>query len=236
MTCSTAVNALWVRMFRPLQVEAIGDSLTLGTGSTNGVGWRKLIYDWWQTHPTGSAYDVPYYLGPSIDTGVFLRSSHWGVSGQNIVDVTNGAAVNIGRRAATVDIIPPDIFVIMIGLNDARNNPGPYAGALTRYGTMLSAIDALFPGREYVVTTISDCDPAQAATLANINDFNSGVAAVWAASGLSVHTWDAFAAVPYGAGADYSDQFHWNDAGYAKAALAMQPAIEAALCAARQNA
>jgi len=146
MTCGTAVNANWVRIFRPFWVQPIGDSLTLGTGSTNGVGFRKLIYDWWQTHPTGSAWDVPYYLGPSRDTGVFLRSAHWGVSGANIIDVTNGAAVNIGRHyTASTNKVPPHVFVIMIGLNDARNNPGPYAGALTRYGTMLSTINALYP-------------------------------------------------------------------------------------------
>lgn len=238
MTCGTPVNALWTRMYRPIYIQPIGDSLTLGTGSTDGTGFRSILEAWFRTNPTGSVWDVPYFLGPMADQLVFNRSFHWGVSGANIVDVTNGAAVNIGRSLQNAGAkIVPDIFLIMIGLNDARDNPGPYAGALTRYATMLSTIDALYPGKEYVVTTISDVNPAQASTVTNSADFNAGVAAVWAASGLSIHSWDAFASVPWGpAGASYFDQFHWNDAGYALAATAMQVALESALCASRQNA
>lgn len=238
MTCGTPVNTLWTRMYRPIYIQPIGDSLTLGTGSTDGTGFRSLLEAWFRTNPTGSVWDVPYFLGPSADQTVFNRSFHWGVSGADIDDVTAGAAVNIGRSSQNAGAkIAPDIFLIMIGLNDARDNPGPYAGALTRYATMLSTIDALYPGKEYVVTTISDVNPAQTSTVTNTADFNAGVAAVWAASGLNIHSWDAFGSVPWGpAGASYFDQFHWNDTGYALAATAMQVALESALCASRQNA
>ena len=94
-----------------------GDSITEGNGSTNGLGFRQLLYD--SLNALGS---FDFVGSPDSPGGDPPYEGHF-YGGQRINAFRPGGAHDV---AAPMNAQNPDMVAVHLGTNDINSTPGPY--------------------------------------------------------------------------------------------------------------
>jgi lysophospholipase L1-like esterase len=208
----------------------VGDSNTFGVGSSEGNGWRRMLWD---------AYTSRAKIGGKWIEAIGIREEyayaddcHYGESGKGINYMRANLPANLGAAGQW----SPDIVFMMIGTNNCRSLagetyvPGTGAGSTyAEYVALCGDILTALPGATLAVSTVLDCDPVDALTRANIVDMNSWLPSAWnaveSAHSVTLVRADMRAMVGDYAASLYDDIFHLSDAGYAVAAGVVMRAL-----------
>ncbi|WP_154676864.1 FG-GAP-like repeat-containing protein [Parafrankia discariae] len=181
-----------------LRVMPLGDSITLGTGSSTRSSYRGRLWD--QLHDDVDSLD---YVG-SVDSGSLADTDNEGHSGWTISQITN--------IVCRVRQYRPNVVTLHVGTNDMSQNLD-VAGAPDRLRRLISAILDTAPETTVLVATL--VPSTDAATNTRIQSYNAaipGVVTKFEAAGRAVHLVDMSAVGT----ADMNDSLHPNDTGYRK--------------------
>ncbi len=107
------------------RVLLVGNSITDGVGSSDGLGFRPELYN--MLHSAGESVD---FVGPE---GASPYEGHF-YPGQNLEDFYpqsfgNGSGTGVNDLAETLDLYQPSVVMIHLGANDltAETNLSPYS-------------------------------------------------------------------------------------------------------------
>ncbi|KAJ7159679.1 lipolytic enzyme [Mycena filopes] len=184
------------------RIMPLGASITFGTGSTDGNGYRADLYN--LLAADGNTVNM---VG-SQKGGTFLDPDNEGYPGFIIsqVDAKGVAAMPVQR---------PNVVTLLVGTNDALQNVDP-AGAPAR---LTKTIQDVLDAPPLTLVLVSTLPPnANAAANALINTYNAALPAVvknFTDAGRSVILVDSHSVVAVG---DLVDGTHPNDAAYARIA------------------
>lgn len=143
-----------------VRIMPLGDSITVGVGSTDGAGYRSRL------ERRLAAAGLPVDFVGSRDAGPpGLDDGHEGHSGWTI----SRLARRVDRWLAAYR---PDVVLLHIGTNDVRVN-GYRRGAAKRLGVLLNRIRRDRPGAQIFVARITGS--RQARLQRRINVYNRGV-------------------------------------------------------------
>lgn len=192
------------------KILAAGDSITFGSGSTDGGGWRTLL-----DARLADAGMTRQWVGPTVAAGL----AHYGNSGWTISQMNAG----IGAVITTYD---PDILILLIGRNN-MDDATEAANAPTEYATLLATIYATKPTLRIVVGSIT---PEESSVFwPRTQTFRAALPAVWQASsayadGLLIEC-DAGVDLAPLCRSHLGDGVHPNDIGYNLIADRWWPAL-----------
>ncbi|KAF7288356.1 Lipolytic enzyme [Mycena chlorophos] len=197
---------------KALRIMATGASITYGSGSTDGNGYRLDLLNLLKAD--GNTVDM---VG-SQQSGTMADNYNEGYPGYTIAQVTARATIEMPLQN-------PNIVTLLVGTVDMLNDDDP-AGAPARLTTLIQTIlDA--PATTLVV--VSNLLPnADAATNTRINAFNGalpGVVASFVSAGRSVVLVDCHGVVNV---TDLVDGTNPDDAGYARMAQVWYNGIQIA--------
>jgi lysophospholipase L1-like esterase len=199
----------------PLKVLPMGASITYGTGSSTGNGYRAEL-----KKKLGAAGVTIDYVG-SQKSGTTDDPENEGHPGWRIDQV---AAQAPGWLTAAA----PDVVLLNVGFNDV-NQDHELATAPQRLGALLDAILAQRPTAQVLASTLApSADPANNA---QINEFNTALRTLVnqkiAAGAAHLHLAELNTALTVG---DLtSDGIHPNDAGFVKMGDAWFQALQPVL-------
>ena len=194
----------------------LGDSITLGTGSSDGGGYRVELFRQAVTHSQSITFVGTLTSGPTTVSGKPFPRSHEGHSGFVIDTIPQRQGLSSVTDAAIAKSIP-HIVLLMIGTNDIAwkydlgNEP-------TRLGNLIDKIISDAPKALVVVAQIGPSnDDARTALIKAYNDGIPAVVQARVAAGKHVSMVDMF--TPFVSNVNYktallSDEVHPNDAGY----------------------
>ncbi|MFD3729242.1 FG-GAP-like repeat-containing protein [Streptomyces sp. NPDC058671] len=191
-----------------LAVMPLGDSITLGVGSTTRTGYRPEI----AAQLADSAQQVEF-VGSQVDPD---GTHHEGHSGWRIDQIQ--AEIETWLAAAK-----PNVILLHIGTND-MNRDYQTGTAPQRLGRLLDQIRAASPDTAVVLATLVPAtDPAVQARVDAYNQAIPQIVSSRAAQGQSI------VQVSMGAltTADLNDNLHPNNAGYTKMAAAFNGGVRA---------
>lgn len=197
------------------KILCAGDSITIGTGSTDGSGYRITIAD--RLDDAGIAFE---YVGPTDSPTGY---PHYGNSGWNIAQLDAG----IGAVIATYN---PDVLILLIGRNN-MDDATEATNAPTDYAALLATLYAAKPTLRIVACLIT---PEESATFqARTLTFRAALPAVLQASdaygdGLLLQCDGGVWLQPLNRN-HLGDGVHPNDTGYALLADAIWPTLQNAL-------
>lgn len=197
----------------PLRVLPFGDSLTKGTGSTHGGGYRLTFLA--RMREAGVAVDM---VGTKKNGPPGMDPDHSGIQGEGVAKLDEVVTDEVRK-------LRPDVVLLMIGTNDADLHFVPDAFRI-RYSVIL---DRLL-GDSHVRVLAATIPPShagrkQALRLA-VNKIISEEVEKRAAAGVSVQLVDVFHVLD--PKTDFVDRIHMNDAGYEKIGNAFADAFLAA--------
>ncbi|MCJ1260957.1 hypothetical protein MMC22_000821 [Lobaria immixta] len=192
-----------------LRILALGDSITFGSGSTDGNGYRlDLLKE--------LSGNTVIYVG-SKSLGHFRDDNYEGHSGYTINEISGQASKSLPSR--------PNVVLLHAGTNDL-NRPASPAGAPERLGRL---IDKILKSCPDAVVLVAKIIPSKRPVVQDrIKTFNAKiveVAAQHAEAGKHVLLVDMFGSLTH---ADLRDDFHPNNGGYKKMADKWYQAIEQA--------
>ena len=212
----------------------VGDSITQGVGSTDGDGWRRML---WDDYTSRAKVNGAWFEAVGIrEDYQYADDQHYGESGKGI----NYMRANLPSFIGAGNEWNPDVFALMIGTNNARSLTGETYVAGTGAGSTLDeyrllCIDILtaVTGCKLLVTSIIDINPAGDLTAHdNADAINAGLPAIWDALEAvypgRIVRWDARAALGDYNATNYSDHYHPNDTGYQILAGGMAVALTGA--------
>lgn len=207
------------RAWTPYDMTCLGDSITVGTGSTDGRGFRSLLFRAFEVADVNPGVTALRFNGATNDSAL----NHFGTSGAIISDKGTTIAAELAAR-------PADLLVCLIGTNDCRDNGTTYDPVTTpaAYATLLENVRVQDSGLPVIVCTVPPL--TNSTHNANVDDLNDeltkggGVIAVQQGLGQSITVCDLNSAITT---ADLGDGVHPNDAGYAKIAAALEASIRA---------
>ncbi|MFE7131913.1 GDSL-type esterase/lipase family protein, partial [Streptomyces sp. NPDC057638] len=190
-----------------LAVMPLGDSITLGVGSTTRRGYRPEL----ATHLAGAASSLSF-TGSQTDSD---GTRHEGHSGWRIDQLQ----ANIETWLAQAK---PNIITLHIGTND-MNRDHQVSTAPQRLGRLLDQIHAASPDTAIVLATLVPAtDPA---VQARVDAYNKTIPAL-----VSARTSQGRPIVQVSMGslttADLNDNLHPNNAGYTKMADAFHGGVQ----------
>ncbi|MFE1291382.1 GDSL-type esterase/lipase family protein [Streptomyces sp. NPDC058751] len=186
-----------------LRIMPLGDSITYGTGSTSGAGYRSTLY-----RALDEQSDVEYvgsqWSGPAISP-----NSHEGHPGWLIGDIA-------GITDSVVTTYRPNVVLLHIGTNDMNNNVDP-DGAPARLGSLIDQILRNDPKVTLLVSTIvPSAFPETNARITRYNAAIPGVVEARRAAGKHVR----LVRMNTVSTANLADGLHPDDRGYEKMAAA----------------
>ncbi|KAJ6451300.1 lipolytic enzyme [Mycena sanguinolenta] len=187
---------------KSLRIMPLGASITFGTGSTDGNGYRADLYN--LLAADGNTVDM---VG-SQEGGTFYDPFNEGYPGYIISQVN-------AKSNVQMPIQRPNVVTLLVGTNDALQNVDP-ANAPARLTTLIENVLDAPPLTLVIVSTLPP--NANAAANALINTYNAalpGVVQSFVNAGRSVVLVDCHAVV---AVTDLVDGTHPNDAAYARMA------------------
>lgn len=204
------------RAWATTDLLCVGDSITVGLGSTDGRGYRSLIRRAFEAADVEEGVRTLRFVGPTNDRCM----DHFAVSGEIIADIRDGIAAQITAHS-------PDVLVMLMGTNDCRNNGAVYDSTATpqAYADTLANIAATNPALPVVVCLVPPMTDGTAN--ANVNDLNAELLATVIPGAASPTTTCDLNSI-LTAGAHLSDGVHPNDDGYALIADAIEAAIRSA--------
>jgi lysophospholipase L1-like esterase len=209
----------------PPSVAFVGDSITVGSGSTgSGLGgYRRRVIE----NLASDGYsDRLLCLGEQRDSN-FNNSDHSGVSGNTTAQMTTRVAANFGAGKRQ-----PDAFFVLAGANNAASDPARTAFT-TDYPLLLDALHAANPSAKIIVSTITDSSDAGYAP--RIDSMNAEIASLWDAweaanpSAPALVRLDLRSVLGDWAAGNFADFIHPNNTGYATIGDAIDTAVRAAL-------
>jgi lysophospholipase L1-like esterase len=199
----------------PLRLEPLGDSITYGSHSSTGNGYRGPLYN----ELTAEGYPLNF-VGPVLE-GTMADSSNEGHPGYRIDALQSFAG-------GSVSTYKPNVVTLLAGGNDLIQNDD-VADAPTRLSALIDEITAADPGVTLLVGNLTVSTNAN--IVADRPAFNAalpGIIASKQAAGEHVALVDMSALTT----ADlYSDGLHPNDAGYQLMADAWNGGVKAAAAA-----
>jgi len=203
-------NGIWKRDVRtlPLRLMPLGDSITYGTSSTHGGGYRTGLWNVLK----GDGVQNLDFVGTQ-GNGALPDPDHEGYPGAEIDAIAGVVRQKIAQ-------FRPNVVTLHIGTNDMNNRHT--SGASLRLAKL---VDLLFHEDPNVTLLLATLVPAtDPDTQRGIDEFNAGLSALVAerrAQGRRIRLVE-MSAVSQG---DLSDGLHPNDAGYAKMAQAFYRAL-----------
>jgi lysophospholipase L1-like esterase len=202
-----------------LRIMPLGDSITYGSGSSNG-GYRAPLY----TLLTNANYSIDYVGTQTGNPGPLVDKDHEGHGGWCISTVgnpsRNGLYENLYSWFGT--ILDPHIILLHIGTNDSTGSD--FQHAIDRWSLLLDRIAECEPSADIIVTTILNRSSAANELLITnyFNPFVTNVVNAHVARGQKIHLLDMSSKLTL---SDLGDGLHPTDAGYAKMAAAWFEAI-----------
>jgi hypothetical protein len=174
----------------------LGDSITMGIGSSDGSSYRTDLYR--RLTAAGVAVDfvgsARHGVGPDLD--------HEGHSGWTVAKI----AARVDEWLPTYQ---PGAVLLHIGTNDIRTDAGA-AGAAGRLSALVDRITRARPtAHVFVATIVGAKEPAEQR---RIDAYNAGVRAAVAGKGRRVHLVEQATVDEL----DIRDNLHPNDFGLAK--------------------
>jgi lysophospholipase L1-like esterase len=185
----------------PVKVMALGDSLTVGVGSTRGGGYRAPF--WERMRDAGIEVDM---VGGKVDGPETFDNRHQGYAQMPLHDLSAGAFDKVRTFA-------PDFVLLLAGGDEVGTSHfSPHAFA----ANLDVMIDRIFTAKGDVKVLISTLPPAkfgknQGAKRA-VNELLRRTVKERSARGQAVYLVDAFAAID--PQREMADAAHPNDAGY----------------------
>ena len=214
ITCAAAVTTALGDIFSivtPARIMPVGDSITRGTGSGWGEGFRlplvqRMIVGRYTSDFVGAANHGPPWL---------YDRNHDGFGGYGIDDITN-------RIAADLNTHRPDYVLLMIGSNDIQWE-WHLDTAPDRLSALIDLITQTRPTANVLVASITPLtDPVMDANARLYNAAIPGIVQAKADAGKRVSFVDMYPVLTVN---DLVDNVHPNDAGYAKLAAAWADAV-----------
>ncbi len=188
----------------------MGNSITFGIGSTDGAGYRKVLFE----KLLAEGYQVK--MVGSQQNGSFSQPYCEGYPGK----VISYLADSIVAKSASYK---PDFILLEIGTNDVSYPVDP-EHAVLRLGSLIDKLVATFPAANVVIATIT---PIWTKRATEFNKDLPGLVNIKKAQGMKVHLCDMY---NQGIGInEVPDAVHPNDAGYIKMANAWFDAVTAIL-------
>ncbi|MFJ8859621.1 SGNH/GDSL hydrolase family protein, partial [Streptomyces sp. NPDC102451] len=186
-----------------LRVMPLGDSITYGTGSTSGAGYRSTLYS--KLNEQGEVeYVGSQWSGPALSP-----NSHEGHPSWLIGDIA-------GIADSVLTTYRPNVVLLHIGTNDMSNNIDP-DGAPARLGSLIDQILRNDPKVTLLVSTIvPSAFPETNARIARYNAAIPGVVEARRAAGKHVRLVRMNAVTT----ANLADGLHPDNLGYQKMAAA----------------
>ena len=210
-------------------IMPLGDSITAGTGSSDGGGYRVELFRQAVANSQSITFVGTLASGPTTVSGKPFPRSHEGHSGFVIDTITQRQGLSSVTDAAIAKSIP-HIVLLMIGTNDivwgVLDEP-------TKLGNLIDKIIADAPKALVVVAQIGPSNDDNRTAL--IRAYNDGIPAVVqarVAAGKHVAMVDMF--TPFVSNPNYktallSDEVHPNDAGYVILGQTWYQAIQSVL-------
>ena len=197
-----------------LRVMPLGDSITWGSGSSNGSGYRGPLWNALTARGYGAGLD---FVGSQFG-GTMPDPDNEGHPGWWI-DTIQGIATQV------VSQYRPNVVLLHIGTNDMNGN-GDVANAPARLSALIDQILAAAPDATVeVAQIIRSANPDYQARIAAYNAAIPGVVQAKRNAGKHVRLVDMSAVT----NADLPDSVHPNDAGYQKMSAAWDAAVQASV-------
>ena len=209
----------------------LGDSITAGTGSSDGGGYRVELFKQAVANSQSITFVGTLASGPTTVSGKPFPRSHEGHSGFVIDTIPQRQGLSSVTDAAIAKSIP-HIVLLMIGTNDIAWQYD-LANEPTRLGNLIDKIIADAPKALVVVAQIGPSnDDTRTALIKAYNDGIPAVVQARVAAGKHVAMVDMF--TPFVSNANYktallSDEVHPNSAGYVILGQVWYQAIQAFL-------
>ena len=194
----------------PIKIMPLGDSITVGAGSTNNNGYRKPLYQ-----ALTSANRNFDFVG-SQTNGDFPDPDHEGHGGETASWLNQRLAGPIEYWLSTYQ---PKIILYHIGTNDLR--PGDDVAAYAQDANETLEIVYDFDPNITVILAKIILTRDDATVNARIHNYNlllEDIAQDWADAGYSIVVVDMEHALDYNDTNDMADELHPNDTGHAKMA------------------
>jgi lysophospholipase L1-like esterase len=201
---------------RTTKVMPLGDSITSGSGSSSGTGYRQLLWqmmndEGWQTESVGDQDDVTN--GFSVVDNAHRR--HCGHSGWTINQLSSSAD-------SWLPSYTPDVVLLQGGGNDLSGGDSA-SQAASDMANLADKVLTMLPGVHLFLTTTTDGNPPKS----NRIDYNNRIEAIVTAraSAHNIYYLDFGGQLSSG---DFADSVHPNDSGYQKFADTWMAALRAA--------
>jgi lysophospholipase L1-like esterase len=195
----------------PLRVMALGDSLTKGTGSTHGAGYRLSFLQ--RMKEAGVEVDMvgSFHHGPKG-----IDRDHQGHQGQGVAKLDTVSWDEMRRER-------PDAVLLLIGTNDAKESSFVADAFRIRYSVLLDRL--LSESRTRLV--VATIPPAHFGRRAKVREALNAVilseVEKRAEQGKPIRLVDVYHLVDVRA--DFADTLHVNDQGYEKIGDAFAAAL-----------
>ncbi|MFI2369247.1 FG-GAP-like repeat-containing protein [Streptomyces sp. NPDC018833] len=201
---------------KDLRIEPTGDSITYGTKSSHGSGYRKAFFTALLAGLTFATLLKKDFVG-SQRSGAMEDPDHEGHPGWEINDLARIIEGSVSSNR-------PNVVTLHMGTNDMNN--GHAEGAPGRLDGLISKIQKSSPGVTVLVATLVPA--SNPGVQDRIEDYNEQVRAIVKRrkdDGERVLLVEMSTVTT----ADLADGLHPNDAGYAKMADAFDDALGLAL-------
>jgi lysophospholipase L1-like esterase len=192
-----------------VRVMPLGDSITVGVGSSTGAGYRLPL---WQRSTAQHRYTL--HLVGSQRGGDFAEPWHEGHSGWMINDI---AAQVDGWLAAQ----QPDVVLLHIGINDLDRSPDKEHAP----DRLAALVDRIFADRPSVHLLYQGLLPTTAGLEDQVEQFNRQAAALVPLERQHGHDL-RYVAPPELTPAEWFDRLHPDDRGYDRMAAAFYQGLE----------
>lgn len=200
------------RAAEPLKVMALGDSVTVGTGSSHGGGYRAAF--WERMRDAGIPVDM---VGGKVDGPETFDNRHQGYQQMPLHDLSAGIHDKLRSYQ-------PDIVLLLTG-SDELHSPtfSPHAFA----ANLEVMIDRIFTARPAAKLLISTLPPSKGGRNQGgkraVNELLRRTVKERAGRGQAIYLVDSFAVVD--ANREMADTNHPNDAGYERIGEAFADAL-----------
>lgn len=197
---------------KPLRVMAMGDSITVGVGSTHKAGYRLTF--WNRMQEAGVPVNM---VGGKAAGPENFDSRHQGYSGLTVYELSGAVPEKMSRYQ-------PDVVLLEIGSNDAMGSTFSPLAFEVNFSILVDRILASKPDAKLLVSTLPpnkyghDEGPKR-----RLNAFLKDYVEKRRAKGDEVALVDAYAILD--SRRDMVDKLHPNDAGYEKLGDAFADAL-----------